>query len=294
MQRSDSVKIDSATSEIHKTMDYHFNSNAIKDIHNQFHGRTAEEIQMMKAVYADQNPGHTLEGDLYNRFDQGKDTHRWAEVEGYLHKTDKPGEDGAIQLAIDSQEINRWWWNRDRSKSDILKSTRNVLGNATEAERKSYADAYQNLYNKDFQSLYKDGGAGNTIRTWDKYHETLIGTSLNKGKDQRTPQEEAAILSSSLKCGPRLDYFMEASGGIVKQSGREEFLAKGGRDQIRDAFTQNAGQTRVDPTKSLTSGECNKRPILLRRARFVHTPLSGWPVVCLAMTIRSSSRLWTT
>jgi YD repeat-containing protein len=239
VQRPDlSVNIASATGEIHKTIGYWYNSNAIVDIRNQMHGKTAEEIQMMKAVYADQNNGTQMWDDLYKRFDKGGDTHRWAEVEGYLNKKGKAGEDSAIQLAVDSQEIHRWWWNRDRSKSEILASTRNVLGNATEAERKNYADAYSSLYNKDFQSLYRDGGAGNTIRTWDKYHETLLGTALEKGKDLRTAKEEAAILSSALQSGNHLDYFMEAAGGIVKQSGREEFLANGGRQQIRDVFTQ--------------------------------------------------------
>ncbi|MBX9722566.1 MAG: hypothetical protein K2X81_14300, partial [Candidatus Obscuribacterales bacterium] len=233
------VNIDSATDEIRKTIDYWYNSNALKDIRPQLQGRTAEEIQMIKAVYAERQ-GRDLSKDLWDRFDHGGDSHRWTEIEGLLNKkaTSKDGinaEESAIKLAVDATEMNRWWWNRDRSKAAIAESTRMVLGTATEAERKNMHLAYQDIYKKQLDDLYKEGGDGNSIRTWDAYTQTLINTSLKEGKDLRTPQEEAEILKASLDGGLR--EFMEASGAITTEKGRKEFLAEDGSTLIRSAFT---------------------------------------------------------
>ncbi len=230
--------VESAADEIKKAVDYVWNSSAIEHIRPQMEHKSAEEIRMMKEIYKEKT-GNSLYMDLYNRFDKGSDTHRWAEVKGYLSKTGKAGEDSAIKLAVDAQEIDRWWWNRDRSKDEIRQSTRNILGSATEAERQSYVDAYKNIYGRDLKSEYQQGGVANAILNYDQYHKTLIGTALETGKDKRTPEQEAAILNAALKSGSKkLDYFMEASGGLVSENGRNNFLENGGKQKIEDAFTE--------------------------------------------------------
>ncbi len=235
------VNIDSATDEIRKTVDYWYNSNAIKDIRPQLQGRTAEEIQMIKEVYAERQ-GRDLRNDLWDRFDHGSDSHRWAEVEGFLNKraTSKDGtnaEESAIRLEVDAKEMNRWWWNRDRSKSAITESTRMVLGTSTETERKNIHAAYENIYQKKLDDLYNEGGDGNSVKNWDAYTQTLINTSLKEGKDVRTAQKEAEILKASLSGG--LSEFMEASGAITSEKGRKEFLAEDGSTLIKNAFSTN-------------------------------------------------------
>lgn len=239
VQRPDlSKNLASSADEVAKTVDWWKNSNAIEKVREQMSDKTAEQLHMMKDVYADRT-GRSLYNDMWERFDKGSDTHRWAEVEGYLNAKGNPGEKDAIQLAVDAQEIDRWWINRDRSKEEIRGSTRRILGGASEEERQNFVNAYNNLYGRDMKTDFSSGGVGAAIKGYDKYHETLIGTALEKGKDKRTPQEEAAILNSALQSGGRkLDYFMEAAGGLVTDKGRQEFLRDGGKEKISSAFTE--------------------------------------------------------
>ena len=234
VERTDKA-IASNADEIRKTIDYWYNSNAIKDIRAQLADLDAEQTHMLKHVYQDRT-GHGLWGDLYKRFDEGSDTHRWAEVQGYLNRKGNAGEDKAIQLAVNAEESSRWFWNRDRSQSEIAASTRNILGNATEQERKNYVDAFHNIYNKDLKSQFQPGGSGSGIMERDAYTKAVLSISLEKGKDIRTAEEEGKILDAALSGGRKLDYFQEATS-LVKDSGREAWTKNGGQEKITQAFT---------------------------------------------------------
>src|SRR5262249_22652071 len=81
------------------------------------------------------------------------------------------------------------------------------------------------------------------VRTWDRYHENLMGVVVDngKGKDKRTVAEQADIMLAALQGPPhkRLDYFMEAAGkGFATDGGRVEFRRDGGSQAIKDAFTE--------------------------------------------------------
>ena len=248
-----SSAIISSADSINTANGYYWNSSAIEQIRGQLKDKSAEDIQLVKEVF-EERWGKSLRGELYKRFDEGSDTHRWEEVKGYLNRSGKPGELSAIQLSVDAQEINRWWWNRDRSKSEILASTATTLGTATEAERQNIDAAQRALYGRTLKDLYSDNGAGATLRTFDKYHEAVIGLAAEKGKDIRTEAEERKILDAALgsNSGDRLDYFMQASGAIVKAETREKFMADGGSSKIREAFTRTVSNGRSGTTSRIT------------------------------------------
>lgn len=221
-----------------KALDYWWQSSKIEGVRNALKDLDAEQTYMVRNAY-NQGDANSLRDNAWVAFERGGDTHRWAEADGYLRRTGKPGENSAIQLAVDAQEVDRWWFNRDRSKEEILSSTRHILGSASEAERQNIDAANRSLYGQGLAEFYGQNGAGNKIANWDEYHRALIGVAVHTGADKRTDQQQADIMSAALTVpGKKLDYFMEASGkGFSTESGRRLFEQNAGADKIRYAFT---------------------------------------------------------
>ncbi|MCB9471056.1 MAG: FHA domain-containing protein [Candidatus Obscuribacterales bacterium] len=249
------MNIEARTKEIEKTFDYWTQRGKIADIRSQLRELDADETYMVRHQFnaKDRNA-------LADALDEELGGHRLTEATGYLKRSEtlgydeassNQGENYAIQLEVDAQEMDRWWWNRDRSKEEILTSTRHILGSASEAERLSIDAAYGRMFTtgnaegevgqNNLARFYGEGGAGYEIANWDSYHRTLISIAAETGADKRSPEQQAQIISSALDSayGNRLDYMSEASSrAFSNQEGRDYFLAHGGEAQIRQAFTQ--------------------------------------------------------
>lgn len=250
-----SMDIEARTREIEKTFDYWTQRGKIADIRSQLRELDADETYMVRRQFDASN--HNA---LAEKLDKELGGHRLTEATGYLKRSEtlgydeassNQGENYAIQLEVDAQEMDRWWWNRDRSKEEILTSTRHILGSASEAERLSIDAAYGRMFStgnaqgevgqNNLARFYGEGGAGHNIANWDSYHRTLISIAAQTGADHRSPEQQAQIISSALDSayGNRLDYMSEASGrAFSSQEGRDYFLAHGGEGKIREAFTQ--------------------------------------------------------
>ena len=237
------IKIDNALSTdvrararvVKETRDYWWDSSVVEEVRNQLKDLDAEQTYMVQYEY---NPSNR--GQLRQHMDRRLDSHRWTEVKGYLDRTGAPGENYAIQLAVDAQEVDRWWWNRDRSKSEILSSTRHILGSASESERQNIDAAHRRMYDSGLADFYGEGGAGAKIAGWDKYHSELIEIAARRGVDARTADDQSRIMQAALQSsdGKRLDYFREAaSKGFATDEGRQRFREDGGAAKIKDAFT---------------------------------------------------------
>ena len=96
-----------------------------------------------------------------------------------------------ITSEVDAQEMDRWWWNRDRSKEEILTSTRHILGSASEAERLSIDAAYGRMFTtgnaegevgqNNLARFYGEGGAGYDIANWVKFGgKNLLEVTVSK------------------------------------------------------------------------------------------------------------------
>lgn len=245
-----SVGIADRVEAIEETFDYWYSSNVIEDVRSQLQDLDAEETYLARYHYDSNHDDNLIAAVREAVGGGGSSNHRWTEAEGYLRRTESQafrggagmqGENYAIQLEVDAKEIDRWWWNRDRSKSEILTSTRRILGSASESERLKIDAAHSRMYGESLTSFYGEDGAGHRIASWDSYHEKLLSVSTRYGVDERTPEMQTEIMNAALSSsyGSRDEYFSEAAGkGFATDEGREHFRDNGGLSRIRSAFTQ--------------------------------------------------------
>src|SRR5262249_52890635 len=168
-QTKEKADISGAAEAVRGTLDYWKNSNKIEDIRNQLKDMSADQIYMVRHAFNPDNH-NDLYWKLKESFDGvfGPDTHRWMEAEAYLHRRGQPGEKSAAQLAVDAEELGRWWWNRDRSKDQILSSTRNVLGPASQQDLDDMNAEFKSIYHRELREFYGKDGEGHAVRTWDR------------------------------------------------------------------------------------------------------------------------------
>lgn len=215
----------------------------------QLADKTPAELKLLAKAFDPQNP-QALAKHLEAKFKElPAGSHQWTEASGHLKRTGAPGELQAIQLAVDAAKANNP--NSDKSKSAPQQSTRLTLLSATEQERKDIDKALGNLYGKEhaLSNFYTTGPGKALINSGyfgsaDQFTKAVTDLAAHKGRDQRTPQEQAELLNLALK-NKNIDGFREAaSQNVLSPEGRQAFIASGGEARI-NANPQGRGGTYI-------------------------------------------------
>ncbi|MCC7530910.1 MAG: hypothetical protein IT342_20480, partial [Candidatus Melainabacteria bacterium] len=211
------------------------------------------EIQQLRKLHDPSKP-ENFEKALRDKFatlpdGQDRHAHRWAEIEGHLKRTGKPGEDAAIQLRVDALEAKWAGYDGNRTFAAIQANTRGTLLSATEEQRKGIDTALTSLYGQGGLSEFYDKGAGKNLtydgNSWysgeDKFTKSVLELATRKGVDARTPQEQTALLDLALQ-EKSVDRFREvANKAAMTPEGRAHFFSNGGLEKINAKRDDGSG-----------------------------------------------------
>lgn len=206
-------------------------------ITRQLADKTPAELKLLAKAFDSKNP-QALAKHLEAKFTElPAGSHQWTEARGHLKRIGAPAELQAIQLAVDAAKANNP--SSDKSKSAPQQSTRLTLLGANEQERKDINTALGNLYGKEHSlSSYYSTGPGKALinsgyfGSADQFTKAVTDLAAHKGRDKRTPQEQAELLNLALKT-KNIDGFREAaSQNVLSPEGRQAFLASGGESRI--------------------------------------------------------------
>ncbi len=210
------------------------------------------EIQQLRKLHDPSKPENFDKAlrDKFATLPEGQDrhAHRWAEIEGHLKRTGKPGEDAAIQLRVDALEAKWAGYDGNRTFTAIQANTRGTLLNATQEQRKGIDTALSTLYGQGGLSEFYEKGPGKNLtyngNSWysgeDKFTKSVLELTTKKGVDARTPQEQTALLDLALQ-EKSVDRFREVSNkAAMTPEGRAHFFRNGGLEKINAKINKDS------------------------------------------------------